>query len=289
MRRIFSNKLFRESDFPIQTDWHELNRDVDFHAHAFTELVLVFSGQGKHTVGGAEYQIGGGDVFVINRSQEHGYCDCRDLRLVNVLFDQDQLPLPLNELRAIPGYHALFSLEPAMRRRHAFQSRLKLTPDRMAGLDGWIEDLREELEARRPGYRCMALGQLIRLISFLARYYGAESTPPQREVISMAETMAWLEEHFAEDLRVEKLARMAHMSERSFQRAFREASGCAPINYVNRLRMARASELLRRTSLNVGEIAWEVGVRDANYFTRQFRKYMGITPLQYRRQESTGK
>jgi len=59
--------------------------------------------------------------------------------------------------------------------------------------------------------------------------------------------------------------------------------------YVARLRIDKAKELLRRTRLGVGEVATRVGIADPSNFTKQFRKYEGLSPLQYREQYRTGK
>lgn len=54
--------------------------------------------------------------------------------------------------------------------------------------------------------------------------------------------------------------------------------------YVARLRIDKAKELLRRTRLGVGEVATRVGISDQSNFTKQFRKFEGLSPLQYREQ-----
>ena len=55
------------------------------------------------------------------------------------------------------------------------------------------------------------------------------------------------------------------------------------MDYVIRLRMLHACELLRETSAAIGEIADQVGFQDSNYFARQFKQVIGTTPTQYRR------
>lgn len=57
--------------------------------------------------------------------------------------------------------------------------------------------------------------------------------------------------------------------------------------YVARLRIDKAKELLRRTRLGVGEVATRVGINDQSNFTKQFRKFEGLSPVQYREQYRT--
>jgi len=73
------------------------------------------------------------------------------------------------------------------------------------------------------------------------------------------------------------------MSRSNLMRVFRKATGQTPIEYLLRLRIQKAMELLRNSSLSITEIALEVGFNDSNYFTRQFRRVLGETPRSFRR------
>ena len=58
--------------------------------------------------------------------------------------------------------------------------------------------------------------------------------------------------------------------------------GMTPVEYVNRQRVARSERLLAETALTVTEIAYACGVGDANYFSRLFRRYRGVSPKEAR-------
>jgi len=60
--------------------------------------------------------------------------------------------------------------------------------------------------------------------------------------------------------------------------------GDSPIDYLIRLRILQAANLLRKEELNITEVAYRVGFQDSNYFARQFHRIMGTTPSIYRRQ-----
>ena len=67
-----------------------------------------------------------------------------------------------------------------------------------------------------------------------------------------------------------------------FCRLFKNCFDKTFIMYLNDLRMAKAVELLKDISINIKEISGRVGYRDANYFTRIFKKKMGMTPSEFR-------
>ncbi len=74
------------------------------------------------------------------------------------------------------------------------------------------------------------------------------------------------------------LAREFNVTPVHMARTFRMIVGMSPLEYVHRLRLEDAYRLLSATAMNVSEVATEVGFDDANYFSRLFRKKMGISP-----------
>jgi AraC family transcriptional regulator of arabinose operon len=83
-------------------------------------------------------------------------------------------------------------------------------------------------------------------------------------------------------LTVPSLARRAGLSPSHFSALFKQTTGLAVMEYVKRLRSARARELLITTDLSVTEIAERVGYSDPFYFTRQFRVVNGTSPTAFR-------
>ena len=80
---------------------------------------------------------------------------------------------------------------------------------------------------------------------------------------------------------LDDLAHLAHLSRRQLNRAFQNVTGYSPMDYLIRLRIHRACELLRLRQLNITEISLKVGFNDSNYFTRQFRRVMNGSPRTY--------
>lgn len=101
--------------------------------------------------------------------------------------------------------------------------------------------------------------------------------------------VAWLREHFREPVEVARLARIAGMSPRQFNRLFREAFGTNPRDFLVKTRVQAACAALRDSPASIAEIAVEAGFYDQSSFTRHFRRHMGVTPLRYRKGEQGGK
>jgi AraC-like DNA-binding protein/quercetin dioxygenase-like cupin family protein len=261
---------------------HGASRDQ--HTHDFEELVVVLDGQGKHQVGREIYDISAGDVFVLLGDVSHCYPETKQLSLINILYDPGNLRLPRADLGALPGYQALFEVEPRLRQRRRFQNRLKLDMEQLGQLMKLIAEMESELRSKAAGARYVATAHFMRIVAFLSRAYSRMPVGEQKPVSQISELLGYMERHYAEPLAIADLARVAGMSETSLYRTFRQIMGRSPIDYLIRLRVDRAAQLLRREALRIKEVSEAVGFTDSNYFSRQFHQVMGSSPREYQRQ-----
>ena len=103
------------------------------------------------------------------------------------------------------------------------------------------------------------------------------------------EVKKYVQDHLAEKLSVPALAEKVNMSESRFSHVFKKETGISFWEYVNQLRMDKAMELLTETDLRIGDVAEQTGWENPNYFSTQFKKRTGKTPLEYRKgQQKSG-
>jgi AraC-like DNA-binding protein len=96
------------------------------------------------------------------------------------------------------------------------------------------------------------------------------------------QAMAYIHGHYAEPISRTDLARHVALSEDYLTACFRKELGVTPIAYLNRYRVHQAKQLLSDTSKSITEIALEVGFSDSGYFSRVFRREVGLSPEAYR-------
>ena len=97
-----------------------------------------------------------------------------------------------------------------------------------------------------------------------------------------------VEQHFAEQLHLEDLAKLAGWSEPHLCTEFRRFFGIPVIQFVQQLRMSHATYLLSDQNRRIGEIADAVGYSDIYTFSKMFKRYTGISPRKYRELNSLG-
>ena len=250
------------------------------HVHEFWELVIVVAGLGIHRTETGQYPISTGDVFVVAPGDKHGYRNTRNLQLNHVFFDLSRLRPQLRDIGKLPGFHALFTIEPKVRPRRP-PGRLRLTGEELAIAEDLVVRLAQELTPPRAGGLLCASALFMLLAVHLSRCYSRSRVT--HHSLELGRAISYIEEHYRESIALETLASVAHISTRTLTRYFREAIGMAPIEYLIRHRIMRAASLLREApQLQITEVAFETGFTDSNYFARKFRQIMSVSPREFR-------
>jgi transcriptional regulator GlxA family with amidase domain len=149
-----------------------------------------------------------------------------------------------------------------------------------AGIDLSLALVEEDLG------RTIALSVARHLVMFLKRPGGQAQFSAALSLQSADERFAdlhgWLAEHLAEDLPLSRLAEQAGMSERTFLRRYREATGLTPARAVERLRVEAARRLLADTRMPAKRIAARCGFGSEETMRRGFVRLQGVNPKDYR-------
>ena len=103
----------------------------------------------------------------------------------------------------------------------------------------------------------------------------------------MDDVLRYVLDHFSERIEVPELAALAHLSVSQFDRRFKSLFQMTPVQYILRVRINAASRALTATRQTVAQISVRCGFYDQSYFTKQFRKETGMTPLAFRQHYST--
>ncbi len=95
--------------------------------------------------------------------------------------------------------------------------------------------------------------------------------------------LEYMAQHFREDITVERLAELVHLSKSHFMRCFRQAVGIGAIEHLSQLRIRAACEALGDSTEQIADIAFACGYSNLSNFNRQFLKRVGCSPKEYRK------
>lgn len=148
-----------------------------------------------------------------------------------------------------------------------------------------FESVFRDFIERDACFEVAACAGVVALLTEIARR--AETggrAPVDDERISRA--IAHLHRSYSQPVSVNEMAAHAHLSSSRFRRLFHQRTGFSPLEYLTRLRLNHASQLMAETALSIAEIARAVGYEDPLYFSRLFRRKMGVSPTEFRQSKA---
>jgi len=151
-----------------------------------------------------------------------------------------------------------------------------LTPESSADSSFVTDDLTSQL------YIKSSLLYILATLSHHRLFTPTEKNLDKR-VESIKKVLTYIKDNYQEKIYISDLAGQVNLNEQYFCRLFKKAIGRSPMEYINEYRIKQTCRLLEETDLPVTEVCLECGYNNLGNFLREFRKYTGTTPLQYRK------
>lgn len=121
---------------------------------------------------------------------------------------------------------------------------------------------------------------IIDLCSCIRRHQKTSYSPYVKRAIEYIDT------HISQDITVHTLCELNHVTRKYFAKLFSQETGKTVKQYLMQVRCERAAELLQNSQLLIQEISHYVGYEDNNYFSKIFKKVMGVSPQEYRKRKT---
>jgi len=251
------------------------------HFHDFYELVFVTAGEGTHSTEYDRRKIMRGSVFLIRPGEAHSYFDLNGLSIINVLYLPEKLLLPLAGLRSLNGF--VFFFESA--REGADNSIvIQLSEEKIRQAEVLLNEMCEEQNRSESGYAIALNALLWKLFLLISRVAGRENGELP---VELTQLYCYCNSHLHSVLQVQDIADHFHLSARSLERLLQRTLGKTPARFLQNLKLTHAANLLSTSNRKIAKIAEDSGFADAGYFTRLFRKCYGLSPMQYRKQQTS--
>ena len=148
-----------------------------------------------------------------------------------------------------------------------------------------IHQIMEIMRKKKELYLEEVKGVILALLVEIARWNKVENDDREGQggncsIISPA--LDYIGEFFNQQIKIEELAQMCHISETHFRRNFTECMKMTPVEYINWIRIRTACDELKRTDDFIGDIAVRTGFATLSTFNRNFQKFMGVSPHEWR-------
>lgn len=273
--------------FPLMV--HQLDTDSRFrervrcHWHAEMEILVVTRGQARVHVDDRSYTVDEGAVTIIMPNRLHSVTaqEGEPFSFYAVVFDMALLNSFAKD--AIQQQY----IDSARDGEVVFPECLTGEEPWKKEMDRLLSDIKGFFENRKPGYELLIKARLCEIWYLLYVHAGRQGAEADKnteyKVRLTKQVMDYLQKHYAEQIVLGELARQFHISEGYLCRLFRSMTKRSVVEYVTDCRISVSARLLKETDADVGQIAGRSGFNNISYFNRVFRRYMNMTPKEYRR------
>ena len=255
-----------------------------WHYHEEFELSFITEGSGKRIVGDSVEEFHPGDLIFIGSRIPHVWFSKespqrqhsgRTLESVNMLFNHDILP---DNITSLPEFNNV-------RRAITLSERgIRLTGDTL----NEVSRIMLQLPYLTPLKKLLFFYEIMDHIgksnsfSYLASsdYVKSKFDTTNSRVRRIHQ---FLMKNYQNDIDLHQVAEIVHMAPASVCRFFKTSTGLTIFEYLNKIKIDYSCKLLLNTDLNIVDISYDCGFNNLSHFNKQFRKFMGKTPTQFRK------
>lgn len=260
--------------------------DAPYHFHPELELTLIVSGKGKRFVGNQVNDFVAGDLVLLGENVPHCWQNTRE----NLLAEQDP-----NGSQALVIHFSKYFLGPEFLDKEEFTSIKRLMEQAKTGFQilGETQDrvVREMLVLKdlEPFQRMLSFLNILHVLSINQKDLRAieeaekvyDLSPVDLERIN--KIYAYVIANYTQEVHLDEVAHLANMTETAFCRYFKKTTQKTFVELVTEFRVKHACQLLRNSSKTMVEICFESGFGNLSHFNKQFKQWMKMPPLQYRK------
>lgn len=220
------------------------------------QLLYTVSGEGCCFINGKSYIVGRGDLVYLPSGTPHEYhCSAGAWETLYITFNGT-------------GLKGFFDFEPTV-----------LTADSRLCFKERYSRLYEL--KRNPEMFKQASVELYSLLLSVREFTAPAAVVSGKKVHLMTRALHYMSDN--RELSLGEIAAQFNISEEHFCRVFKQYTGFRPFEYLNLVKLQKAKELLKNTSLSIGEVCRESGFESHSYFSMLFRRSNGCTPGEYRK------
>ena len=230
------------------------------HWHQEPELIHIFSGKLKVTIGGETFIGEAGDIFYVNSTYLHSAVP-EDCIYECMVCEQTLLDTECQNLL----------------REYVFPTKLTGKARDFAAY------LLRALSEKPAGWKFSVKGAFSALYGEFLSDGNILEQQSLRVQHSVKKAIRYIEENFSETIVLSDLSSISGLSSKYFERIFKEMTGKSPMRYLNAYRIYKAAERLKMTNDSVTEIAYDCGFSDLSYFIKHFKIAQGVTPSGFRK------
>lgn len=256
-------RLLYVSSAKYSGDWHSTP-----HTHGCSELFYVLGGVGQFFIEGEIHPVSTNDLVIVNPNIEHTEISFNSNPLEYIVLGVEGLELSVNDERE--DRYCIVNFR-------GIRDSILLC----------LKNILREIEEKPPGYDVICQDLMEVLFIYITRQtnFSTSMTPIRKTSSRLCSTVRrYIDEHFKENINLDTLASITHVSKYYMVHAFSEEYGISPINYMVSKRIDEAKHLLKNDDYTLALISRMLGFSSPSYFSQAFKRITGMSPNAYRKE-----
>lgn len=238
--------------------------------HGIDQNILIYcvEGKGNAQINQDRYEILAGDFFIVPAATPHHY-------------EADEDHAWTIYWLHFKGRMSDSICDSIAKKYQGFKGSVNYSQKRIEMFDEIYTNLERGYSNDNITYANMCLWNFMASFMFDNKF----NIPTAREHTHDVATIAidYMQQHLNETLTLTQISKKVNLSVSHFAAIFHKKTGFAPIEYFNHLKIQKACQYLQFTEYRVNEISNQLGIEDPYYFSRLFKKLMGLSPNEYRK------
>jgi len=262
------------------------------HCHDFVEISYVISGKCRHIENNVVRNFQKSDLYVINYMMPHSDQILGDepFFTYDIAFAPEFIDIALHEVNDFLSVQSSFLFSTLSLSGSDFKPFVSLRDNHFDEMETLLKKMLNEYTHQTKGYSDMLRVYLVELLILIFRKIDNAADLPTKEASMnsyIEYALRYIHDHHAERITLADIAYRSFVSKSYFSTLFKNETGMSFSNYLQKLRIDTACELLKTTGLPVQSIVEKTGFCDYKFFYDTFKKIKNMTPGEFRSQHKT--
>ena len=267
-------ELIYISKSKFENDWHSTP-----HHHPFTEIFFITNGQGVFQVGDELVSVKESDLIIINPNCSHTE---KSTNLSNPL---EYIVFGINNLAIASSSNNLEDGNDILNSYKIINFKTKKNE-----LLYYLNTLMRELEEKNVNYELACKSILTLFLIYVMRNTSSDifiTENLEKVNVECMKIKNYIDSHYSENITLDFLSNLTYVNKFHLVHLFTKEMNISPINYLINKRIDESKNLLSTTNYSIRDISSIVGFSNSSYFSQMFKKIAGVSPKEYRSNNST--
>ena len=277
-------------DFELQVFESILEPDADpgylnYHWHDSLEITYVKSGRIRYFVNDHIYEMNPGDVIIFNNIEPHAWQVLGDEPTIQPVLHFNPVIIWSGEMNSFDYQY----MKPFLERSTNFSNKLPHEHPVTKEIFRLLLDIEKENRDKQIGYKLMIKTRLLGIMTFLIRHFqdaGKLQEYPQdkkQKLERLQTVLTFIKQNFCDRIYLKDAAAEAFMNPNYFSGFFKETMGITFVDYILKLRMEKAVEMIQQSDYSIVKIAIDCGFDNMSHFYRTYKKLYDGSPAALRK------